>query len=134
MYTYRLGMTILQTELFYKYYSKESFEKTCVILSTDTCNSNDDVMIGKLTRFRFISNDNAAKLCCFCFIILLLHLQGPSCPDPSEVYVDTKSLRYDRVSILEKGSPNSLCLKESGKVGFMLSYTTAQLVRSVQLI
>lgn len=46
---------------------------------------------------------------CFC-------LQGPSCPDPSEVYVDTKSLRYDRVSILEKGSPNSLCLKESGKV------------------
>lgn len=50
------------------------------------------------------------------FVMLCNCLQGPSCPDPSEVYVDTKSLRYDRVSILEKGSPNSLCLKESGKV------------------
>ena len=51
MYTYRLGMTILQTELFYKYYSKESFEvtmeKRCVFFSTYTSNSNDDVMIGK---------------------------------------------------------------------------------------
>ncbi|XP_067935039.1 disco-interacting protein 2 homolog C-like isoform X2 [Watersipora subatra] len=51
-----------------------------------------------------------------CRVNTAMCLQGPSCPDPSEVYVDTKSLRYDRVSILEKGSPNSLCLKESGKL------------------
>ena len=51
--------------------------------------------------------------------VLFVCTQGPSCPDPSEVYVDTKSLRYDRVSIMEKGSPNSLCLKESGKVGVL---------------
>jgi len=51
-----------------------------------------------------------------CRVNTAMCLQGPSCPDPSEVYVDTKSLRYDRVAILEKGSPNSLCLKESGKL------------------
>lgn len=43
-------------------------------------------------------------------------MQGASCPDPSTVFVDTRSLRNDRVSLVEKGSPHSLCLMETGKV------------------
>lgn len=43
-------------------------------------------------------------------------MQGASCPEPSTVYVDTQALRNDRVTLVEKGSPNSLCLMESGKV------------------
>ena len=44
-------------------------------------------------------------------------LQGASSPDPSTVYVDLRALRNDRVTLVEKGSPHSLCLMESGKVG-----------------
>jgi len=32
------------------------------------------------------------------------------------VFVDLRALRNDRVTLVEKGSPNSLCLMESGKV------------------
>jgi len=32
------------------------------------------------------------------------------------VYVDLRALRNDRVTLVEKGSPHSLCLMESGKV------------------
>ncbi|CAF0872512.1 unnamed protein product [Brachionus calyciflorus] len=43
-------------------------------------------------------------------------LQGASDPDPKPVYVDQRALRNDRVTIVEKGSPHSLCLLESGKL------------------
>lgn len=43
-------------------------------------------------------------------------LKGASSPDITTVYVDRVSLRNDRVNLLERGSPNSLCLMESGKV------------------
>ena len=32
------------------------------------------------------------------------------------MYVDTRALRNDRVTLVEKGSPHSLCLLESGKL------------------
>ena len=51
---------------------------------------------------------------------MFVRVQGASCPEPSTVYVDTQALRNDRVTLVEKGSPNSLCLMESGKVsGFV---------------
>jgi len=43
-------------------------------------------------------------------------LQSASNPDASTVYVDLRALRNDRVTLVEKGSPHSLCLMESGKV------------------
>ncbi|CAH2007196.1 unnamed protein product, partial [Acanthoscelides obtectus] len=42
--------------------------------------------------------------------------QGASSPEPSSVYVDLRALRNDRVSLVERGSPHSLCLMESGKL------------------
>ncbi|XP_068751269.1 disco-interacting protein 2 homolog A-like isoform X2 [Montipora capricornis] len=42
--------------------------------------------------------------------------QGASTPEASSVYVDTRALRNDRVTLVERGSPNSLCLLESGKI------------------
>nr|XP_018668928.1 disco-interacting protein 2 homolog C isoform X1 [Ciona intestinalis] len=41
---------------------------------------------------------------------------GASCPDPTTVYVDMRALRNDRVALVEKGSPHSLCLMETGKI------------------
>lgn len=51
-----------------------------------------------------------------CHVVCVCFLQGASCPEPSTVYVDMQALRNDRVTLVEKGSPNSLCLMESGKV------------------
>ena len=43
-------------------------------------------------------------------------VQGASSPDPSTVYVDMRALRNDRVTLVEKGSPHSLSVMESGKL------------------
>ncbi|RXM97841.1 Disco-interacting protein 2-like B-A [Acipenser ruthenus] len=43
-------------------------------------------------------------------------LKGTTGPDPTTVYVDMKSLRHDRVRLVEKGAPQSLPLTESGKI------------------
>ncbi|MGH0187821.1 UNVERIFIED_CONTAM: hypothetical protein FKN15_026512 [Acipenser sinensis] len=47
---------------------------------------------------------------------LAISLQGTTGPDPTTVYVDMKSLRHDRVRLVEKGAPQSLPLTESGKI------------------
>lgn len=46
----------------------------------------------------------------------MIWFQGASSPEPSTVYVDLRALRNDRVSLVERGSPHSLCLMESGKL------------------
>lgn len=51
-----------------------------------------------------------------CRANLAISLQGASSPESTTVYVDRISLRNDRIKLLEKGSPNSLCLMESGKL------------------
>eukprot|EP00069_Balaena_mysticetus_P013032 bmy_07772T0 len=43
-------------------------------------------------------------------------VNGTSGPDPTTVYVDLKSLRHDRVRLVERGAPQSLLLSESGKI------------------
>ncbi|XP_030196809.1 disco-interacting protein 2 homolog A-like [Gadus morhua] len=40
----------------------------------------------------------------------------PAGPDSNTVYVDMKALRRDRVRLVERGSPHSLLLMESGKI------------------
>uniref|UniRef100_A0A8C1SX99 Disco-interacting protein 2 homolog A n=1 Tax=Cyprinus carpio TaxID=7962 RepID=A0A8C1SX99_CYPCA len=42
--------------------------------------------------------------------------QGTSGPDPTTVYLDMRALRHDRVRLVERGSPHSLPLTESGKI------------------
>ena len=46
----------------------------------------------------------------------VFYLQGASSPDPTTVYVDLRALRHDRVTLVERGSPHSLPLMESGKL------------------
>eukprot|EP00064_Thunnus_orientalis_P024589 superscaffoldBa00010786_g24886 len=50
-----------------------------------------------------------------CRVNLAICLQGTSGPDPTTVYVDMRALRHDRVRLVERGSPHSLPLMESGK-------------------
>ncbi|KAJ0070625.1 hypothetical protein NL108_016964, partial [Boleophthalmus pectinirostris] len=51
-----------------------------------------------------------------CRVNVAICLQGTSGPDPTTVYVDMRALRHDRVRLVEKGSPHSLPLMESGKI------------------
>ena len=51
-----------------------------------------------------------------CRVNIAICLRGASDPDPAPVYVDQRALRNDRVTLVERGSPHSLCLLESGKV------------------
>lgn len=63
----------------------------------------------------------ADTLCTFVAPVIALFafsavVQGASSPDPSQVYVDMRALRNDRVTLVERGAPHSLCLLESGKL------------------
>uniref|UniRef100_H3CRC5 Disco interacting protein 2 homolog C n=1 Tax=Tetraodon nigroviridis TaxID=99883 RepID=H3CRC5_TETNG len=51
-----------------------------------------------------------------CRVNLAICLRGTSGPDPTSVYVDMRALRHDRVRLVERGSPHSLPLMESGKI------------------
>uniref|UniRef100_A0A671XUH3 Disco-interacting protein 2 homolog B-A-like n=1 Tax=Sparus aurata TaxID=8175 RepID=A0A671XUH3_SPAAU len=50
------------------------------------------------------------------YVPVVCVLQGTTGPDPCTVYVDMKSLRHDRVRLVERGAPQSLPLMESGKI------------------
>uniref|UniRef100_A0A8C4QUY0 Disco-interacting protein 2 homolog Cb n=1 Tax=Eptatretus burgeri TaxID=7764 RepID=A0A8C4QUY0_EPTBU len=51
-----------------------------------------------------------------CRVNLAICLLGTAGPDPTTVYVDMRALRHDRVRLVERGSPHSLPLMESGKI------------------
>ncbi|KAI1286480.1 Disco-interacting protein 2 [Halotydeus destructor] len=51
-----------------------------------------------------------------CRVNVGLCLQGASSPDPTTVFVDMRALRNDRVTLVERGAPHSLCVTESGKL------------------
>nr|XP_031317137.1 disco-interacting protein 2 homolog A isoform X10 [Camelus dromedarius] len=51
-----------------------------------------------------------------CRVNVAICLQGTAGPDPTTVYVDMRALRHDRVRLVERGSPHSLPLTESGKL------------------
>uniref|UniRef100_A0A8B9JUV8 Disco-interacting protein 2 homolog Cb n=1 Tax=Astyanax mexicanus TaxID=7994 RepID=A0A8B9JUV8_ASTMX len=51
-----------------------------------------------------------------CRVNLAVCLQGTSGPDPTTVFVDMRALRHDRVRLVERGSPHSLPMMESGKI------------------
>jgi acyl-CoA synthetase (AMP-forming)/AMP-acid ligase II len=51
-----------------------------------------------------------------CRVNTAICMQGASSPDPNTVYVDSRALRNDRVTLVEKGAPHSTPLMESGKL------------------
>ena len=59
---------------------------------------------------------------------------GPQHPEPSSVYVDQRALRVDRVTVLEREAPHSVCLMECGKVGSQEHYTYCAYPIDVQVL
>ncbi|KAJ8915782.1 hypothetical protein NQ315_004594 [Exocentrus adspersus] len=89
--------------------------RTCVIVAEERPRINLTTSFSKL--FSAIGLSPRAVSTSFgCRVNVAICLQGASSPEPSTVYVDLRALRNDRVSLVERGSPHSLCLMESGKL------------------
>lgn len=51
-----------------------------------------------------------------CRVNTAICMQGASSSDPTTVYVDSRALRNDRVTLVEKGAPHSVPMMECGKL------------------
>lgn len=89
--------------------------RTCVIVAEERPRINLTTSFSKLFSALGLS-PRAVSTSFGCRVNVAICLQGASSPEPSSVYVDLRALRNDRVSLVERGSPHSLCLMESGKL------------------
>lgn len=89
--------------------------RTCVVVAEERPRINLTTSFSKLFSALGLS-PRAVSTSFGCRVNVAICLQGASSPEPSSVYVDLRALRNDRVSLVERGSPHSLCLMESGKL------------------
>ncbi|KAF4519578.1 hypothetical protein B566_EDAN004786 [Ephemera danica] len=89
--------------------------RTCVVVAEERPRINLSTSFSKLFSALGLS-PRAVSTSFGCRVNVAICLQGASSPEPSTVYVDLRALRNDRVSLVERGSPHSLCLMESGKL------------------
>ncbi|XP_077302081.1 disco-interacting protein 2 isoform X2 [Arctopsyche grandis] len=89
--------------------------RTCVAIAEERPRINLTSSFSKLFSALGLS-PRAVSTSFGCRVNIAICLQGASSPEPSTVYVDLRALRNDRVSLVERGSPHSLCLMESGKL------------------
>ncbi|KAL3276187.1 hypothetical protein HHI36_020905 [Cryptolaemus montrouzieri] len=89
--------------------------RTCVVVAEERPRINLTSSFSKLFSALGLS-PRAVSTSFGCRVNVAICLQGASSPEPSSVYVDLRALRNDRVSLVERGSPHSLCLMESGKL------------------
>lgn len=89
--------------------------RTCVIVAEERPRLNLIQSFSKL--FSALGLTPRAMSTSFgCRSNIAICLQGFASPDTKRVYVDMRALRHDRVALVEKGAPYSLCLMQSGKL------------------
>ncbi|XP_078700961.1 disco-interacting protein 2 homolog C-like isoform X12 [Branchiostoma floridae x Branchiostoma belcheri] len=89
--------------------------RTCVVVAEERPRINLCNSFSKLFKDVGLS-PRAVSTTFGCRVNVAVCCQGTSGPDPTSVFVDMRALRNDRVTLVEKGSPHSLCLMESGKI------------------
>eukprot|EP00062_Callorhinchus_milii_P015777 gi/632966375/ref/XP_007899382.1/ PREDICTED: disco-interacting protein 2 homolog C [Callorhinchus milii] len=89
--------------------------RTCVVVAEERPRIALTQSFSKLFKDLNL-NPRAVSTSFGCRVNLAICLQGTSGPDPTTVYVDMRALRHDRVRLVERGSPHSLPLMESGKI------------------
>lgn len=89
--------------------------RTCVVLAEERPRIN---LIQSFTKlFSSLGLASRAVTTSFgCRANIAICLQGFSSPETTKVYVDSRALRHDRVALVEKGAPHSLCLMQSGNL------------------
>uniref|UniRef100_A0A8D0AXC5 Disco-interacting protein 2 homolog Bb n=1 Tax=Sander lucioperca TaxID=283035 RepID=A0A8D0AXC5_SANLU len=104
-----------QTELLKARGVSLSCVRSCVVIAEERPRLSLSYSFSKL--FKDIGLSSRAVSTAFgSRVNLAICLQGTTGPDPCTVYVDMKSLRHDRVRVVERGAPQSLPLMESGKI------------------
>ncbi|XP_057714016.1 disco-interacting protein 2 homolog C-like isoform X2 [Corythoichthys intestinalis] len=89
--------------------------RTCVVVAEERPRTCLTQSFSKL--FKDLGLHSRAVSTAFgCRANMAVCLQGTSSPDPTTVFVDMRALRHDRVRLVERGSPHSLPLMESGKI------------------
>ncbi|GAV07859.1 hypothetical protein RvY_17644-2 [Ramazzottius varieornatus] len=89
--------------------------RTCVVVAEERPRISLTTSFSKLFSTLGLSA-HAVSTAFGCRVNVALCVQGASSPDPTTLYVDMRALRNDRVTLVERGSPHSLCLMESGKL------------------
>lgn len=89
--------------------------RTCIVVAEERPRFSLTTSFAKLFQSLGLST-RAVSTSFGCRVNIALCLQGASSPDPTTVYVDTRALRNDRVTLVERGAPHSICLMESGKL------------------
>ncbi|XP_072566946.1 disco-interacting protein 2 homolog C-like isoform X5 [Paramormyrops kingsleyae] len=105
----------LQTELLKTRGLDLSRVRTCVVVAEERPRIALTQSFSKLFKDLGL-HPRAVSTSFGCRVNLAICLQGTSGPDPTTVYVDMRALRHDRVRLVERGSPHSLPLMESGKI------------------
>ncbi|XP_035213720.1 disco-interacting protein 2 homolog A-like isoform X1 [Stegodyphus dumicola] len=89
--------------------------RTCVVVAEERPRVGLTTSFSKLFSGLGLS-PRAVSTSFGCRVNVAICLQGASSPDPTAVYADMRALRNDRVTLVERGAPHSLCLMESGKL------------------
>ena len=89
--------------------------RTCVVVAEERPRVNLMTSFSKLFATLGLSG-RAVSTSFGCRVNVGLCVQGACSPDPTTVFVDMRALRNDRVTLVERGAPHSLCLIESGKL------------------
>jgi len=89
--------------------------RTCIVVAEERPRMNLIQSFSKLFSALGLS-PRAVTTSFGCRSNIAICLQGSASPDTKKVYVDMRALRHDRVTIVEKGAPHSLCLMQSGKL------------------
>ncbi|XP_028833612.1 disco-interacting protein 2 homolog C-like isoform X2 [Denticeps clupeoides] len=89
--------------------------RTCVVVAEERPRLSLSLSFSKLFKDLGL-HPRAVSTAFGCRVNMAICLQGTSGPDPTTVYVDMRALRHDRVRLVERGSPHSLSLMESGKI------------------
>ncbi|XP_019861409.1 PREDICTED: disco-interacting protein 2 homolog C-like [Amphimedon queenslandica] len=89
--------------------------RSCVIVSEER--PRTQLITSFSTLFGIVGLPSRAVSAAFgCRVNPMICFQGPRQPESSSVYVDSRALRLDRMVVLEKGAPYSMCLTESAKI------------------
>ncbi|XP_069589383.1 disco-interacting protein 2 homolog A isoform X8 [Ranitomeya imitator] len=89
--------------------------RTCMVVAEERPRISLTQSFSKLFKDLGLST-RAVSTTFGCRVNVAICLQGTAGPDPTTVYVDMRALRHDRVRLVERGSPHSLPLMESGKI------------------
>uniref|UniRef100_A0A672RDA5 Disco interacting A n=1 Tax=Sinocyclocheilus grahami TaxID=75366 RepID=A0A672RDA5_SINGR len=116
-YQHILGSPVYLTVVLLKFLRNVNLScvRTCMVVAEERPRNTLTQSFSKIFKDLGLSS-RAVSTTFGCRVNVAICLQGTAGPDPTTVYLDMRALRHDRVRLVERGSPHSLPLMESGKI------------------